>query len=125
MLGLLNAQRFAVGLAPLSLCYPLASAAESHSADQAAINNMTHVGSDSSYLGERADAFGYANWSELAENIGEGYTSVDSVMAAWVASHDHLENMLHPSFTDVGFGEGTSSTGIWYWTQDFGANGRC
>jgi uncharacterized protein YkwD len=125
MLNGVNSQRAAAGLAPLALCYPLARAAGSHSDDQAAMGNMTHLGSDGSYLGDRADGAGYHNWSTLSENIAEGYTDEASVMAAWVASPDHLENMLRPEFTAVGFGQATSSSGVWYWTQDFGAGGTC
>jgi uncharacterized protein YkwD len=125
MLNEVNAQRALVGSGPLTLCLPLDRAAEVHSDDQASMDQMTHIGSDGSGLGQRADAAGYLNWTTLAENIGQGYTSAESVMAAWVASPDHLENMNYPQLTNVGFGQSTSRTGDWFWTQDFGVDGSC
>ena len=125
MLREVNSQRAAVGASPLTLCYSLNLMAEAQSDSQAKLNEMTHTGADGAGMGPRADAAGYFDWTLLAENIGEGYPDAESVMVAWVDSPDHLENMRYPQLTNVGFAESTSSTGITYWTQDFGTDGSC
>ena len=125
MLNDVNGQRAGAGLGALTLCPRLDLAAAGHSDDQAATNRLSHVGSNGSGLGQRANAAGYLGWTTLGENIGEGFTTVDSVMAAWMDSPDHRANILGAAFTNVGFGESTSSSGLWFWTQDFGVDGAC
>jgi uncharacterized protein YkwD len=121
MLGQVNAQRAAVGAGPLTLCYQLADAAEAHSADQAGTSTLSHVGSDGSGLGSRANGAGYTRWTALGENVAEGFTDVHAVMVAWMNSPDHRQNILDPRFSAVGFGEATAPRGLWFWTQDFGS----
>ncbi len=125
MLDSLNAQRAGAGLAPLTLCNSLLRAAQGHSDDQAQIDTMTHTGSDGSGIGERADSAGYADWTALGENVAMGYSTVDNVMAAWMASPGHRANILNPAYRDVGLAESFATDGTPYWTQDFGASGSC
>jgi uncharacterized protein YkwD len=125
MLASVNAQRAAVGAAPLSRCGTLDRAAQDHSADQAATNTMTHDGSDGSTIGPRATRAGYVGWTALGENVAAGYTSVDAVMNGWMNSSGHRANILSTTYTHVGFGRADSATGRPYWTQDFGRSGTC
>lgn len=125
MLASINANRAAAGRAPLSRCASLDAAAQTHSADQAATNTMTHSGSDGSTIGVRANRAGYVGWTALGENVAAGYSSVDAVMTGWMNSSGHKANLLSPSYTHVGLGLVNSASGRPYWTQDFGATGRC
>jgi uncharacterized protein YkwD len=71
----------------------------------------------------RITAVGF-DWSMAGENIAAGYDTPASVVRAWMASAGHCENILSPSFADVGTGvSGRSvpgSGGAGTWTQDFG-----
>jgi uncharacterized protein YkwD len=125
MLDELNLYRTAAGAPPLQLCTTLMSAAQGHSDDQAVNNTMTHTGSNGSDIGTRADAAGYTNWTALGENVAMGYSTVDTVMAAWMASTGHRANILNPAYRDVGLAESFASDGTPYWTQDFGVGGVC
>lgn len=54
----------------------------------------------------------------IGENTAKGYTSVSSVMSAWMVSADHRRNILRPCYTEVGiaaFGQ--------YWCAIFGDQG--
>ena len=73
---------------------------------------------------QRLDGAGY-DWSNAGENIATGYDTPASVVAAWMASPEHCQNVLNPNFADIGVGVdpqlvdpslGNGAT----WTQDFG-----
>jgi uncharacterized protein YkwD len=125
MLGQVNSQRAAAGVAPVALCPRLLLAAQLHSQDQAARNTMSHTGSNGSSLTDRMAAIGYTGWTALGENVAAGYGSVDSVMSGWMGSAGHRANILSANFTHVGFGRADGSRGTPYWTQNFGRNGTC
>jgi len=125
MLASLNAHRAAHGRAPVAWCPNLGTAAQAHSADQAANGFMGHVGSNGSTLAGRAGAAGYTGWTSLAENVAAGQGSVAAVMSAWANSSGHNNTMLAPGSQHVGFGLAQGTNGVRYWTQKFGANGSC
>lgn len=125
MLAQVNAQRAATGAAPVAICGTLTSAAQAHSADQAAHNSMTHVGSDGAKLVDRIARVGYRGWTALGENVAYGYGDVGSVMGGWMGSAGHRANIVNPAYTHVGFGEAKAANGTPYWTQDFGRSGTC
>ena len=125
MLSVVNARRAEAGVAPLQLCGTLQAAAQGHSADQAASNRMSHSGSGGSTMRQRAEGAGYAGWNALAENVAAGYRDVGSVMAGWMGSDGHRQNLLSGSYEHVGFGLANGADGTPYWTQDFGRNGTC
>lgn len=119
MLTSVNAQRAAVGKAPLALCGPLILAAEIQSSAQASKNLMHH-----SNLTALANTAGYFGWLTLGENVAAGQTSVDQVMSAWMNSQLHKDNILG-AYTHAGFAQATGSNGRIYWTQEFGSGGSC
>jgi uncharacterized protein YkwD len=72
----------------------------------------------------RITAVGF-DWSQAGENIATGFTTPRSVVNAWMGSTGHCQNILDPSFSDVGTGvgrnpAGKASSGGAAWTQDFG-----
>ncbi|MET7678583.1 CAP domain-containing protein [Streptomyces seoulensis] len=116
---LVNAERAKVGCSPVKLNSTLTKAAQDHSADMAAHNTMSHTGSDGSDPGSRITAAGY-RWSAYGENVAYGYTTPEQVMAGWMDSPGHRENILNCSYQEIGVGLAQPGS---YWTQDFGTAG--
>ncbi|MGW0627017.1 CAP domain-containing protein [Streptomyces sp. NPDC002758] len=113
---LVNAERSKVGCSPLTLNAALTKAAQAHSADMAAHQNMSHTGSDGSDPGQRITSAGY-NWSAYGENVAYGYATAQQVMAGWMSSPGHKANILNCTFKEIGVGLAQPNS---YWTQDFG-----
>ncbi|AOR31329.1 hypothetical protein BFF78_10035 [Streptomyces fodineus] len=113
---LVNAERAKVGCHPLTVNAALMKAAQAHSADMAAHQNMSHTGSDGSSPGDRITRAGYA-WSAYGENVAYGYATADQVMTGWMNSPGHRANILDCSFKEIGVGLAQPGS---YWTQDFG-----
>ena len=53
------------------------------------------------------------------ENIAYGNVTPAQMMAMWMASTGHRENILRASFTHLGVGAAKTASGRWYATQDF------
>ncbi|MEU0005669.1 CAP domain-containing protein [Streptomyces sp. NPDC006314] len=113
---LVNAERTKAGCQALALNPELTKAAQAHSADMAAHQNMSHTGSDGSSPGDRITRAGYA-WSSYGENVAYGYATADQVMAGWMSSPGHRANILNCGFKEIGVGLAQPNS---YWTQDFG-----
>lgn len=130
VLALLNAERARAGCQPLSLDSRLMRAAQQHSEDMAVNNFVGHTGSNGSTLAQRANAVGYT-WSALAENVAAGYATPEAVMAGWMRSDGHRQNILNCRYVHVGIGyvyqsddaplAGMQYPYYHYWTQFFGA----
>ncbi|MFF4547804.1 CAP domain-containing protein [Streptomyces sp. NPDC001435] len=113
---LVNAERAKVGCSALTLNATLSKAAQAHSDDMAAHQNMSHTGSDGSSPGDRITRAGYT-WSAYGENVAYGYSTPEQVMAGWMASPGHKANILNCSFKEIGVGLAQPNS---FWTQDFG-----
>ncbi|MFF4934016.1 CAP domain-containing protein [Streptomyces griseofuscus] len=114
---LVNAERAKAGCQPLTLNAKLTKAAQEHSADMAAHQNMSHTGSDGSDPGTRITQAGYT-WSAYGENVAYGYSTAAEVMAGWMSSPGHRANILNCGYQEIGVGLAQPDS---YWTQDFGA----
>lgn len=117
---LINQQRVERGLAALTVSSRLTSSAQRWNDAMVASGYLTH----GSNFAERISAVGY-NWQTAGENIASGYPTPTRVVAAWMASTGDCQNILDPSFRNVGTGEtpspvGRSASGPATWTQDFG-----
>jgi uncharacterized protein YkwD len=130
MLSLVNAARAQGGVCG-SVSFPPSNAlrydavlervAQKHSEDMAAANVLGHVtprGSihnpAGSRLRDRINREGYA-WQVIGENVAWNYPVVAELVAAWLGSPHHCENILNPEFTELGVGKAGT-----YWTQNFG-----
>lgn len=104
-----NALRAAHGLPPLRRSIALDEIAQDWSAQQARAGSMSH----------RPDftAMYPAGWNRASENVAAGYAP-GSVVDAWAASPGHRANMLS-SATDIGIGVAVSSSGRYFYTQNF------
>ncbi|MFG2602352.1 CAP domain-containing protein [Streptomyces sp. NPDC048514] len=116
ILQLVNAERAKAGCQDLTLNAELTKAAQAHSADMAAHQNMSHTGSDGSAPGDRITRAGYT-WSSYGENVAYGYSTAEQVMSGWMSSPGHRANILNCSFKEIGVGLAQPNS---YWTQDFG-----
>ena len=119
VVALVNAQRSAAGLAPVSANGALTAAAAGHSKDQAATHTMSHTGSNGSTMAQRCSAAGYG-WRGLGENVAAGYGSADSVMTGWMNSAGHRANILNGAYLHIGVAVAYAADGTPYWTMDLG-----
>ncbi len=120
VLQLTNNERAMAGLRPLRLSGNLTAAASWFAQDMAShrITTLSHTDSLGRDAPDRMLAFGY-RWLYYAENIAEGYSSPQAVVAAWMASPGHRENILNPRMTEIGLGHAAGGR-IDYAVQDFG-----
>jgi uncharacterized protein YkwD len=114
--ALTNAERAAAGLPALAENSALASAALAHSIDQATMRTMTHTGSDGSNAGTRIARAGFSAGA-WGENVAAGYGSAASVVAGWMGSPGHRDNILNGAFTQIGVAVAYSDDGTPYWTM--------
>ncbi len=118
VIELTNAERDKAGCGSVHLDTRLRTASRNHSVDMAQHENMSHDGSDGSTPWDRAEAAGYD--AAMSENIAMGYGTPDAVMAAWMNSDGHRQNILNCDAKAVGVGLARTSDGTAYWTQMFG-----
>ncbi len=106
---------------PLALESHLTSAALAQARDMAKHNKLDHTGSDGSTPAQRVTRAGY-KWRTTGENIASGPTTPEEVMAGWLASLGHCENIMSPRFSEMGIAwvvDPKSASGV-YWAQTFG-----
>lgn len=108
-------------LPPLSTNAALIEGAQLHSQDMARLNELQHdlPGVPLSSLTDRA-AFVHYNYQLLGENIAYNQADPASVVASWMQSPPHRENMLNPSFTDIGVGLSWNRRGEPFYTMMLG-----
>ena len=117
---LTNIERVNRGLAPFEWHTVLASVARGHSEDMADNNFMDHTGSDGSSPFDRMSRAGIL-YSSAAENVAAGYQTPEDVVAGWMASEGHRNNILNSGLTHLGVGYAYNSGSYYrhYWTQAF------
>ena len=113
-LDLVNAERAAAGLRPVTGNAKVTAAAQAHANDQAAMGAMSHTGSDGSNAGIRLERQGFV-WTAWGENVAAGFTSAPSVMAAWMNSPGHRATILG-NYQYMGIAVAQSANGTMYWT---------
>ena len=82
--------------------------------DMARHKRFDHVGSDGSEIDSRITATGY-KWMQIGENIAWGYNTIAEVIAAWVVSPSHCEQMMSNKINEIGAAKNGK-----YWVQDYG-----
>lgn len=123
VLELTNLQRKKAGLTPLVLQMKLSESAEWKAEDMASHNYFDHMDRPGHDYTDRAHEFGYEDWTYLGENIAAGQRTPEEVVAEWMASPGHRENILRPEFREIGIAYATGSHSDYkrYWVQEFGA----
>jgi uncharacterized protein YkwD len=79
----------------------LADAAARHARDLAARDRLDHAGADGATLRQRLRAAGYA-MRLSGENLAGGPETLDEVLAVWLASPAHCDNLMQAGFEEVG-----------------------
>lgn len=116
---LINQERSQHHLPPLSASPSLNRSAQGWTNAMVSSDQFTH---GTNFAG-RISAAGYV-WRSAGENIATGFSTPRSVVHAWMGSTGHCENILNPTFRNVGTGVSTRpvkgyATGTGTWTQDF------
>lgn len=123
---LVNNERLSRDLPPLKAVTGLTNAARYHAADLAQDDYFEH---DSYDRPNGSLVYVCSTWSRIdtfyigsrAENIAAGYTTPASVMAAWMNSTGHRNNILNTNNWEIGVGYYQGSGYYYrYWVQDFG-----
>lgn len=117
VLRLTNEERVRAGLGSLEWHESGAAAAYGHSLDMDLRSFFNHINPSGEDPGARIAAQNIAPVWGWGENIAQGYPSPAAVVAAWMGSQGHRENILRPSFTHLGVG--VHSDGDLWWTQVF------
>lgn len=99
----------------------LLQAARSHATDMATNNYFSHTGLDGRSPAQRVLAAGYS-YGRTGENIAAGQTTVESAMAAWIASASHCQNMMTPDYRDIAVAcvRNDATTYRFYWVMEMG-----
>lgn len=105
---------------PLRWSGVLSQVSFGHSRDMALRDTLSHTGADGSRVRQRVVRRGYAARS-VGENVAAGQGSAKQVVADWLASPDHCENLMIPSYTEMGaaYVIDLRSAAVIYWTQVF------
>jgi uncharacterized protein YkwD len=110
VLDLLNAQRAGHGLRPLRRSAPLDRAAAFQSHDMVRHRYFAHERHGGPSLVRRVRRTGYLRGAHrwvVGENIewaSGAFASPDSLVAGWMARHDHRKNILDRRFRNIGIG---------------------
>jgi uncharacterized protein YkwD len=109
---------------PLALDPALTRAALEHSRDMAGHDAFDHRGHDGSTPNARVERAGFGSRSIVGENIAAGAMTPSQVMAGWLASPAHCENIMDSRFTLIGiaYAENLHTASAVFWTQDFAAH---
>ncbi len=119
---LTNAQRQAAQLPPLTAEPALGQAAQTYAGVLATNRCFAHTCGPVPDVSDRDEAAGYVGWVALGENIAAGQPGPGEVVKAWMQSPGHRDNILSPSYTDIGTGVVITDGGYKrYWVEDFGA----
>ncbi len=122
VIAAVNAFRTANGLPALQIDNALMAAAQAQSDYQAAISQVTHVGSGGSSATQRAIAYGFGNGAKVfvSENIAGGMTmTIEKAIYEYWQDSLHLQTMLNPASLYIGAGVGVAN-GYTYYTVDIG-----
>lgn len=111
VLCLINRERAEHHVAPLTANIQLEEAAESHNAEMLSVNYFAHVAPDGETPVERIEKTGYIGSSSdgyvIGENLAWGtyqLSTPKSIVEAWIASPEHLANILESRYTETGIG---------------------
>jgi uncharacterized protein YkwD len=116
---LINQERAGHHLPALQASPDLNSSAQRWTNAMVSSDQFTH---GTNFAG-RISSAGYV-WRSAGENIATGYSTPRAVVKAWMASTGHCENILNPTYRNIGTGVSVRvvrgfATGAGTWTQDF------
>ena len=118
VLALTNAERAKQGLNPLTLDDKLTTLADAHCADMISRGYVDHVNPKGKSPADRFEDAGI-DYMMMGENIAAGQRSAEEVVADWMSSEGHRENILNPDYKSIGIGVKRGGEYGMYWAQEF------
>lgn len=118
VIDLTNAERKKADLKPLKMNPQLMEAARKHAENMAKQDKLDHT-LDEKAPSDRTKAAGYKS-SFVGENIAWNQKDAKDVVAGWMDSKDHRENILNTDYTEIGVAVAKNEKGEPYWVQVFG-----
>ena len=110
-LCLVNQERARDGEPPLQVNADLSQAAEGHSKEMVADNYFAHISPSGETPFQRIEASGYIPNDQVGYTLGENIAwgtlylaTPKAIVAAWIASPEHLANILNAAYTETGMG---------------------
>ena len=120
---LTNLTRREQGLGPLRWNRQMSEAARwfaQNSVDQRTGVYCGHTDTENRSPGDRLAAFQYSNAATWGENVVCGFAGADAAIKGWMNSEGHKQNILHPTYREIGVGYFRNATsGRGYIVQDF------
>lgn len=113
VVALVNQERAAYGLSPLTLSADLSDGARLKSQDMRDSRYFDHNSPTYGTPFEMMRSLGITYWA-AAENIAMGYRTAEAVVNGWMNSPGHRANILSDKYTEIGVGHVDG-----YWTQWF------
>lgn len=103
MVALINKDRAAQGLKPLTENKLLDESARAKACDMKEKNYFEHVSPEGFEPWSFMKDVGY-KYINAGENIARSYTSTKKLAEAYLKSPEHRDNILNPEYTEVGIG---------------------
>ncbi|MBA3744065.1 CAP domain-containing protein [Sporichthya sp.] len=116
ILDLTNKARKSAGCGSLRYSTQLEKSAQSHANDMSEHHYMSHNDRQGRNSDKRIRTTGF-DGDKTGENLGEGFSSPEAVVKAWMNSPSHRRNILDCGFRILGAGYASSGG---YWVQHFG-----
>ena len=113
VVALVNQERAAYGLSPLTLSADLSDGARLKSQDMLDNGYFNHNSPTYGSPFEMMTTLGIDRWG-AAENIARGQKTAEEVMNSWMNSPGHRANILSEEYAEIGVGYAGG-----YWTQWF------
>lgn len=120
---LTNRERQKGGLPPLSLNPSLSQSAQAYAQILAGGSCFGHTCGPEPDFAKRNLSAGYANPTQMGENLAGGQGTPEAALADWMASPGHRGNILNPNYQEIGVGLGQGGVYGYYWVQEFGSRG--
>lgn len=114
ILKLTNIERAKVGVSPLIYSYDVEYGAQIRAEE--IIDNFSHTRPDGSRF---FTVLPNLDYRYIGENLALGYKSPEEVVAAWMRSDGHRENMLASKYQYLGVGIAKDDDGRYRWVQIF------
>lgn len=118
VIRLVNVERSKVGLPALKANWELSRTARFKADDMLDGKYFSHYSPTYGSPFDMMKSFGL-KFSAAGENIAMGQRTPQEVMNAWMNSTGHRNNILSPSFTEIGVGASKDANGGCYWSQMF------
>lgn len=101
VVGQINSERRAAGLPALTANSKLSTSAFLKAQDMCTKHYWAHEAPDGTTPWSFVDAAGY-NYLSVGENLAQGFVGDSALVAAWMASPAHRDNILAGKYQDIG-----------------------